>query len=402
MTAALKAVIADEVISEKVMADATAEPTMSAKARYSLAATENRRPRKTHRLRYMQKYWFLLFALMPGVCLAATGAVPPVQSYDVYKSWLVACDNTLSCEAKGFNQSGDRAEFVVKREAGPTGALDAWIASEAHFGLDQIKIDGAPVSLGPGWQRKDDDDSTTVSTSRLATVQDLVKRLRNAKTLDLPDGKSVPLDGFAAALLRMDARQGRAGGETALLARGDRPASLVPPAPRLPQVAAHPITAALAKGEAQKLIDSARGAGAKAFSSESCDDNVEGMDPAAYALDETRALVLIPCIMGAYQGSYLGFLVQRRDRSATLLDLPAPYQGNDASQAALTDLTEADFAPQTGTLAMSAKGRGLADCGFAASWIWSANGFVLSALSMQDACGGLQPGDWPTLFRSTQ
>jgi len=392
-------------MSEKVMRDATVARTILPKPRYNLPAAPRkiRRSRKTHRLRLMQKYWFLLFALIPGLCLAATGAAPPpVQSYDVYKSWLVACDNTLSCEAKGFNQSGDRAEFVIKREAGPKGAVDAWIGSEAHFGLDQVKIDGAPVPLGPGWQRKDDDDSTTVSTSKLAAIQDIVKRLRNAKAIDLPDSKSVPLDGFAAALLRMDARQGRAGGTTALLARGDRPASSVPPAPRLPSVAAHQITATLAKGEVQKLIDSAHAAGAKTFASESCDDKVEGMDPAAYALDETRALVLIPCIMGAYQGSYLGFLVQRRDRSARLLNLPAPYQGNDASQAPLTDLTEADFAPQTGTLAMSAKGRGLADCGFAASWIWSGNGFVLSALSMQDACGGLRPGDWPTLFRSTQ
>jgi hypothetical protein len=396
--------MADVVIFEKMMADAMVGRTMLPKARYNLPATaaKNRGPRKSHGLRSMQKYWFLLFALIPGLCLAANGAPPPVQSYDVYKSWLVACDNTLSCEAKGFNQSGDRAEFVIKREAGPTGALNAWIASEAHFGLDQVKMDGAPVPLGPGWHRKDDDDSTTVSTSGLAAAQDLVKRLRNAKTLDLPEGKSVPLDGFAAALLRMDARQGRAGGETALLARGNRPASVVPPAPRLPRVPAREITATLAKGEAQKLIDSARGAGAKTFSSEGCDGKVEGMDPAAYALDETRALVLIPCIMGAYQGSYLGFLVQRRDGAAALLDLPASYQGNDSSQATLTDLTEAAFAPQTGTLAMSAKGRGLADCGFAASWIWSGNGFVLSALSTQDACGGLQPGDWPTVFRSVQ
>ncbi len=351
----------------------------------------------------MQKFWLLLFLLAPGLGFAANAASEaPVQSYDVYKSWLIACDNTLSCEAKGFNQEGDRTELSISREAGPKGAISATIGSEARFGLDQVKVDGATVPLGPGWQRKDGEDGTVISTSSLADIQDLVRRLRNGKAIGLPDGKSIPLDGFVAALLRMDARQGRAGNETALLDRGNRLASAVPPAPPLPKVPARKVTETLAKGEAQKLIDRARRDGAKILSSEECDDKVESMTPSAYALDKARALVLIPCIMGAYQGSYLGFVVGRPDGPATLLTLPIPYQGNQPGQATVTDLTEADFAPETGTLAMSAKGRGLADCGMAARWIWNGKAFVLAALSSQDACGGLEPGDWPVLFRSAQ
>jgi hypothetical protein len=64
--------------------------------------------------------------------------------------------------------------------------------------------------------------------------------------------------------------------------------------------------------------------------------------------------------------------------------------------------TEADFEPSTGTLSLAAKGRGLADCGMSASWIWNGNTFDLSALSLQQACGGVAAGDWPTLFRSSQ
>jgi len=49
-----------------------------------------------------------------------------------------------------------------------------------------------------------------------------------------------------------------------------------------------------------------------------------------------------------------------------------------------------------------AKGRGLTDCGMSAGWIWDGKGFVLSDFSLQIPCGGVYPGDWPTLFRSTK
>jgi hypothetical protein len=350
----------------------------------------------------MRKFWLLPVLIVSGLVLDAKAADAPIQSYNTYKSWLVACDNTLNCVAKGFNQEGDRAEFSITRGAGPQGKISAFIGSEAHFGPGDIKVDGAPVSLGSGWQRKDDQDGTTLSTSSFVAVRQFVQSIRNGKAIDLPENKTIPLDGFAAALLRMDARQGRAGGVTALLKPGAQSASAVPPAPSVPTIPAHPITAALAKGEAEKLITATRQAGAKVLSGEECDDKFDTMQPSAYALNDTRALVLIPCIMGAYQGSYIGFLTDRQNSSAAELSLPSAFQGVAPDQATTKDLTEADFDPKTATLAMAAKGRGLADCGMSASWIWDGHVFVLSALAYQDACGGMNPGDWPTLFRSKQ
>ena len=62
--------------------------------------------------------------------------------------------------------------------------------------------------------------------------------------------------------------------------------------------------------------------------------------------------------------------------------------------------TEGRYNPDTGVFSMSAKGRGFADCGFSASWIWSAGVFRLSSMNAQPLYGGAQPGDWPALYRT--
>ena len=119
-------------------------------------------------------------------------------------------------------------------------------------------------------------------------------------------------------------------------------------------------------------------------------------------MDDKRALVMIPCLMGAYQGSSLAFVAPRGGGPGWRVLAPAPYLGNDPARTDVDMFTEADFDPATGMLSMAAKGRGLADCGMAASWIWNGDTFQLASLSLQEACGGVSAGDWPTLFRSEQ
>jgi len=53
-------------------------------------------------------------AIFASALLLAAGPVSsaaepaPTQSYDGYKSWLVACDNTLSCVAKALAKQARR------------------------------------------------------------------------------------------------------------------------------------------------------------------------------------------------------------------------------------------------------------------------------------------------------
>lgn len=344
----------------------------------------------------------LRYAAMSLLLAAAPAPVKPVQSYDTYKSWFLVCDNTLSCVAKGFsdgNASG--VEMKIERDAGPEGKLVAWISAVDKFRLADVKIDGQPLSLPKSaWQIASSDDETSVTSDDFSAVRALIQRLRNGARVTLGSAGDIPLDGFSAAVLRLDARQGRVGGVTALMNAGPASAASVPAPPPLPKIARYPITATLKVGEESRLIAMVRGNQRALFAKEECDVKPIAMDAEAYALDAHRALVLIPCIMGAYQGSSLAFIAARNGSSAQRLIAPTPYLGNDADHAGMGYFTESSFLSKTGELSMAAKGRGMADCGVSASWIWNGDEFRLSEMTLQKSCGGIEPGDWPTLFRS--
>ena len=90
-----------------------------------------------------------------------------------------------------------------------------------------------------------------------------------------------------------------------------------------------PIAAQLAKGEDARLIARAQRDGAATIKAEDCSDRDGMSPPEAFALDKDRALVLIPCLLGAYQGSSIAFIVPRgTGAKITRLTLSAPYAGN--------------------------------------------------------------------------
>nr|WP_175799959.1 DUF1176 domain-containing protein [Burkholderia anthina] len=336
------------------------------------------------------------------MCVAANAASPGSvvePSYDTYKSWLVACDNGLTCEAKGFASGGEAsAELHVIRAAGPNGSLEARLVVDTSAGtdLDDLRVDGQPLRLDDSaWSVNQVGNEATLSTQRPAAVAAFVSRLRNGAKLQVGTDASayVPLDGMAAALLRIDDRQSRIGGVTALIRKGPAPASRVPLPPPLPIVPTRKIVASLSGGEDENLIARAK----RIQDSGNCEENASKyLEEAAYPLDARKALVVLPCIQGAYQGSSDVFIVPRIGGGA-----PAPVK-LEGFQVGGSDslLVEPGFDPATGTLTTFYKGRGLADCGFRAEWIWDGQAFQLSTLARQDTCGGLEPGDWPTLYRS--
>jgi hypothetical protein len=345
--------------------------------------------------------WLLLCLPMP----AQAAAPSPIQSYDSYKSWLVACNNTLTCLAKGFEDSDKRAEMVIVRGAGAHGALTLRISAETDFALTDIRIDGQAAGLkSSDWDIRDDgSNETSFSAKAPAVVRALLSRLRNGARLTLGESGDVPLNGLTAALLRIDERQGRIGGVTALIRTGAAPAASVPEPPAEPFIPKHPIKAILAPAEDSRLIAGVRSSRSAIFKKEECEDSAQSMEAGAWALDQGRALVLIPCGMGAYQGYSLAFIVPRKGgEPAEQVVLALPYLGNNQADSTMGSLTEPDFDPATGTLSMHSKGRGLGDCGVTATWIWDGSSFRLSSLSFQDACGGVQAGDWPELFVSRQ
>ncbi|MBS9722141.1 DUF1176 domain-containing protein [Tianweitania sp. BSSL-BM11] len=353
----------------------------------------------------MLKSFFASTALVaaftaPQVSLAAD-ATP---SYDTYKSWFTACDNGLACQARGFSDDSgpDSPDLTISRDAGPQAKTLVTLKLPFAVEAADLKVDGQPLTLASGaWEIEREEGMTTLSLSEDADIQTLITQLRDASALQTSKPEaSVPLDGFVAALLRMDDRQGRIDGVTALIRRGKAPASAVPPAPDLPTTPTYKPTAPLEAAEKTALLSKARKDLASTFQSEDCStDSPSGIDNSdAFAVDQTSALVFLGCFVGAYQGSSLVALVPRSGNGAAELVRPSlPISDGDTDTALLT---EPGFDPDTGTLSMSARGRGLGDCGLSAEWVWNGTQFQLTGGSYQMSCGGSQPGDWPTVYRS--
>lgn len=356
---------------------------------------------------------FFLFLIMTGVGHAAT------PSYDEYGSWLVACDNILTCEAKGFVQGDDDVTSTMPdnrpingsvdlrflRDAGPDGVIEVRLIAGFLFDLVDLRVDGRPLLLDRlAWAFSTQDGITILSGKRPEAVAAFVAQLRNGTMLQVRDG-IVPLNGLSAALLHMDDRQGRVDGATALIRTGTKPASAVPPAPLLPSVPPAHRSIVLTRKERAYLMAWTERTQAKLIKKQSCDGLDKGtnslLETEVYGLDKNNVLILFGCSMAAYQGASLVFVVPRtgngQPEPATL---PSPVLIKGDTGDAGSIVTSPDFDVATGTFTDFYKGMGLAYCGASHEWRWDDHHFVLTRMTFQLGCGGSMSGDWPVLYRS--
>ena len=341
-----------------------------------------------------------LFLLLTSTLLVAAAApLPRVPVYRQYGRWLVACDNTRACVARGFDE-GIRAELDLTRSAGetePTLTLSA--ADPVDTGA--IRLDGKPLPFpAPAWSDKDG----TVSTSDPVAVDAFVAAVRDADVITLDatlsnddQPRTVPLDGFTAALLLIDAVQGRPGTRTPLIA--GKGTAEPPRAPALPPAPLWIAPPPLSHAEAQRPVRQAGQLHSPSF------NPCEGREPpTVYPLDRTSALAIRPCYQAAYQGSSVVAVLARNGGAERPVTLSLPgvpgISGEPGPATDGPDMVDPDFDPASGTLSTVSKGRGLADCGSSEAWVWSRGAFRLKSLSYQDQCGGTEPGDWPTLFQT--
>ena len=326
--------------------------------------------------------------------LQAAAPPPPVPVYCQFGRWLVACDNTRNCVARGFDEV-TQAQLDLTRPAG-SAAPTLTLSAANPIDPSTLRLDGTPLTLAaPAWSK----DATALSTSDPAAIDAFVAAVRDAHaiTLDPEPSKaddaprSIPLDGLLAALLLVDAVQGRPGTPTALVA-AKAPAAppAAPPVPRAPVWTKPP---PLTGAQAASLSRQARELHSPAF------DPCEVHDlPTVYALDASQALAIRPCYMAAYQGSSVVAVLPRDGGPGKPVKLILPGAPDGATDG--PDMVDPEFDPATGTLTTVSKGRGMGDCGSSETWVWSGGAFRLKSLSYQDQCGGTEPGDWPILFRT--
>lgn len=338
---------------------------------------------------------------------SAASASPAAPSYDSYRSWFVACDNTLSCEARGFDKRHPgEAALHITHEAGPDASLGVTLYAALRYRLGELTVDGVPLGLPPDdWTVNSAADHTTVIARRPDAARALIARLRNGKQIGFRGSKMViTLDGMAAALARMDERQGRIGSVTALIRSGPAPEEQVVPAPPLRVVVTRRVSATLTHDEALRLIASTRAAGRALLAEQKCTAAAAGPpEPAAYPLDARRALVFLPCGTGSYGPASLALIVPRDGKDPIALfrpDLPAGTATSTPTGSAM--IVGADFNPQKGVLTMLDPRRDGSYCGASARWGWDGRSFHLAEVESQRECGGFAPLDWPLLYRSRE
>lgn len=336
-------------------------------------------------------------------------------SFKDFRDWLAACDNLRNCSAFAVNSEADDAAAYLRIDRG--GAADAPVtvtlsvelrdARGYTIAFDDHALPGLPTGTLVGTEGEAS-DYRRVEIAKGQTADALIESIRKAKAivitrlpaqgkkLDTPVSR-ISLSGAVASLLWIDDQQKRLDTVTALVKRGPKPASAIPPQPKAPViVAAQPSKTKAPEKHSPALL--ARGR-------KLCED-----DDKASQLEEVNPLgnaqflyqFSCPGSSGAYNFMNV-FLIGPAGNAQALR--PAAFRrppgtddgGNDGPAAGLMNPS---FDSETMTLSSFNKGRGYGDCGVEEQWVWDGKSFRLALERTMTECRRIPIDDWPVTFRA--
>lgn len=323
---------------------------------------------------------------LPGTCAAAAAE----GEYFTHNDWEIACDNTRTCRAAGYQPYEDEnaVSVLLTRRAG----ADEAVAGQLMLG--GYEDSDSPTSVSLHIDERDlgriaiatEDASGTLSAAQVQALLAVLPRSATIVARSSDDSRTWTLSdhGAAAVLLKMDELQGRIGTTGALVRDGERNEDAVlPPVapPRVQRVTPPPTPPADADIANDPTLLPALDAAVA--SEDICNpDFARDEGVTLYRLDATTLLVEMPCWRGAYNAS-----------AAFLLIAPqAPFSPRL--------ITTAGTEYVDGQIGASHKGRGLGDCWSSSSWIWDGRSFVHVAESTTGLCRLVAAGgawDLPTL-----
>ncbi|MEO6214918.1 MAG: DUF1176 domain-containing protein [Sphingomonas sp.] len=322
--------------------------------------------------------------------LAAADAAPPKPgSIQTFGDWAVACDNVRRCEMTSLipedeaQNGGDSDAFSIVREPGPNAGFEIDGVGSGE-GETSVRIDGKIIAGSAAHKG--------VMTLTGADAAKIVAAMVNGRKLTLTDiggahAANVSLDGSSAALRFMDAQQGRAGGVTAAVAKGPKPASAVPAVAPLPR-----IRSIASSGSAAKVTPALIKA-MRTISQCDAEDSGSSEPITGDAIGGGATLVLLPCGAGAYNFSSVPFIVTGGKPNIARFD-SAPGFGGEG----FPTLVNAEWDAKTGQLGSYAKGRGLGDCGSSEAYVWDGARFRLIEATQMGECRGSV--NWLTVWRA--
>lgn len=327
---------------------------------------------------------FITFAIAASVPAFAAPASASEGVRFSHHDWEIACDNTLTCRAAGYQREDDErvVSLLLTRRAGAREGLSGQLQLGAPDGSPGVS--SATLRIGDrshGTLRFD--EASDVAALSPAQVTALVAALRRDGGIRVDAGEqgswSLSDRGASAVFLKMDEVQGRLGTPSALVRRGDGDETGVPapvPAPviRVPGlVPDRDGDAAIARDPA--LLAELR----RTVDDEDCAHIGEGGAQERLVvtrLDASSLLVTTTCWMAAYNVGE-GFWV---------INDQAPY--------APRIVTTSASSFEDGMIQALHKGRGLGDCWSSRSWAWNGREFVLAGAGGTDLCRGVPGGAW--------
>lgn len=142
----------------------------------------------------------------------------------------------------------------------------------------------------------------------------------------------------------------------------------------------------------------------KTLHSDSC-DNVEDLNTPVESFkigSKNQFLFLVPCMLGAYQGSTMGYIVSSGGDIQPLMVLS--YDDSLQAVVASLDLVGVSFDPTTHILFTFSKGRGLGDCGQSSQSLIQESSFGYISVKTfeirnKSQCDGNYEAEWTIVFK---
>ncbi|RZJ03831.1 MAG: DUF1176 domain-containing protein [Brevundimonas sp.] len=330
-----------------------------------------------------------------GPAAAAAEATAPEggsSARRTFRDWKAVCDNGKRCMT--YSGMGTGGWLAIRLDAGPDARPEILMDLSAISGVPiRLVIDGraqtltAPTEGEAGFRVPAADVSATLA--RLAAATEI--------KLAAPEFEGeIPAAGASAALLWIDEQQGRLGTTTALIRKGDRPASTVPAAPSLPVVVAAPAVSQTGFGDGGQTLPAELEAlpAVKACRAETSFNADISKAVMSARLDASTELWAVPCFSGAYNMGHDWYVTgpggrDPRGAALTVGDSETP-----------NGTVNGGYDPDTRTIEAFSKGRGLGDCGIASTWTWTGRAFVLTREATMEDCEGIPSDVWPTTRRT--
>lgn len=207
---------------------------------------------------------------------------------------------------------------------------------------------------------------------------------------------TVNLDGFRQTLEHLDREQGRAGGPSALVLRGNSPdraharRRLAPVQAVAFSEAPEPSLAAFPPWQEESGCIQPE---PNAFQTLSGDALA-----AAFRIDGGKELIQRVCGMGAYQSAYRFFVRRGRGRliEAPLVQPAGPDRiGTEWPPVLFNPVA----LPEQGRFDTFYKLRGAGDCGMVDTWVWDGRALVLAERRLMRTCADLSTIHWPVMHQ---